>query len=1204
MTQTWLYKQKRAKASGLAVLWVALAMVLVVIAPRAWAQDNAVITGTALDASGAVVPNASITLTNNGTGVVRQSTVNSVGAFRFGNIGAGTYTLTATAAGFQKFNKTGIVVNVAQTLEQNVSFTIGSESETVTVQADALQVQTETSEVSTLISGEQVRQLATNGRNVVQLAALGLGVSNNLPSFGGIDALTSANGISFNGQRTTHNVYLIDGAEQNDRGCGGCFMNLPSQDAIGEFQTLGSNYSADYGIGSGGTIVMMIKSGQRKYHGTLYEFNRNTAYNANDYFLKQGGKQRNVFQLNMPGGNIGGPLYIPHVYNEAKNRTFFFWNEEWRKLIKGSAPSVTNDLWGNNFPTLGADYNYSPQGSNVPMVPYLPNNAAFNALLTADGLTASQAGTPFPFNTATGTYTIPANLIDQNMVRMLNAGTFPKPNYNCTGPGGACKQYIISAKQPENIREDTVRIDHSINSKFQLMGHYLHDAMQNTFFPPLWGSGFATVGTVMQNPSYTAAIKLTQTYSSTLLNETAFFYSGNKIHLTPIAGAGSQFAFPTGWTATSLFPAANNRMGRMPAISLGGTPLGASWNPSYFPWKNGYEGFQYRDDLSWTKGHHQFKFGVSWMHTYKNQELQANTNGTANFSNNSFAMGGIANAMLGMADSWNQLEYLYGKNWVNNTYSFYMVDNWHASPRLTLNLGLRYDGLPHTFERYNKFANFVPGAYNTTLGNPIQADGTLKPTQLSTFGAGTENFYLNGIQEAGVNGFPKGNVENRYITWQPRVGFTYDLTGVGKTVLRGGAGIFFERVQGNDVYNAALNPPFAYQPAPTNVFFSNPNMSIATGQSSLNLYPSSLTNIAYNYPPPGTMNWSLGIQHQLMPSVVAAVQYVGSSGWDQNNVRAINTLPLTNNPNNPWSSANANPQWTLKTPKQADGVTVDPRWNPTYSDRYAVQNGQIVANKLRMFPGFGGINQEENKTNTHYHSLQAGVRLENKWGLTSQVAYTYSHLIDTATNDLNSLPNPFSTAYNRGSGGFDRRHIFNVSYVYALPFGKHTSNMAVKSIIGGWGISGITVFQTGFPLLVAYNGTDTLGLGGGTSNRPNLVGKISYPKTQKAWFNGATPGVYTDPVVPWFGGPNQGWGSAGKDNARGPGLNNFNLSLTKSIQLTGHEGPNIELRFESFNTFNKTQFSGVNTNNHDSNFGQVTSVYSNRVLELGGKFHF
>jgi hypothetical protein len=1204
MSSSLMQTLQGLRRQGIGAFFMCLIALALVAVPRGWAQDNAAISGTATDASGAVVPNASITLTHTGTGVARVATVNSVGAYRFGNIAAGNYILSATAPGFQKFSTTGIVVNVAQTLEQNVTFTVGSESQTVTVQADALQVQTETSEVSTLISGEQVRQLATNGRNVVQLAALGLGVSNNLPSFGGIDALTSANGISFNGQRASHNVYLIDGGEQNDRGCGGCFMNLPSQDAIGEFQTLGSNYSADYGLGSGGTITMMIKSGQRQFHGSLYEFNRNTAYNANDYFLKQANpiKQRPVFQLNTPGGNIGGPLYIPHVYNEAKNRTFFFVNEEWRKLIQGSAPSVSNDLWSNNFPTLGQDYKYTPQGSTIPMVPYLPGNADYTAKEQAAlGYVGTAVGVAFPYDAATGTYKIPLSLMDQNMVREINS-VFPKPNTTCTG--SVCKQFVVSMKQPENIREDVVRIDHAINSKFQLMGRYLHDAMDRSFFPPLWTGSFATVGTQMKNPSYTAAIKLTQTYSSSLLNETAFYYSGNKINLTPVAGAGSGLLFPSGWTANSLFPAANNRMGRMPALALGGNPLGATWNPAYFPWKNGYEGFQYRDDLSWTKGRHQFRFGASWLHTYKNQELQANTNGTANFSHNAFSKDGITNAMMGLADSWNQLEYLYGKNWVNNNYSLYLVDNWHASSRLTLNLGLRYDALPHAFERYNKFSNFMPSSYNRSLPNPIADDGTLVKTQLQTFGGGTEQFYLNGIQEAGVNGFPKGNVENRYFTWQPRVGFTYDLSGAGKTVLRGGAGVFYERTQGNDVYNAALNPPFAYQPAPTNVFFSNPGTPISSGIPSLNLYPSSLTSIRYTYPPQGTMNWSLGIQHQLMPSVIAAVQYVGSSGWDQSNGRQINTLPLTNDSNNYWSTTNATLHSTSFTP------STDPRWNPIYSDRYAVQSSQIVANKLRQYPGFGGINQEENNTNTHYHSLQAGVRFENKWGLTSQVAYTYSHLIDTATADLNGLPNPFNAAYNRGSGGFDRRHIVNISYVYALPFAKHTSNVAARTVFGGWGISGITVFQTGFPLLVAYNGTDTLGLGGGTNNRPNLTGgtaAIKYPKTQAAWFNANKPGTagpFSNPVAPWFGGSNQGWGSAGKDNVRGPGLNNFNLSLMKTIQFTGHEGPNLELRFESFNTFNKTQFSGVNANTNDGNFGQVTSIYSPRNLELGAKFRF
>ncbi|HZL53207.1 MAG TPA: TonB-dependent receptor [Terracidiphilus sp.] len=1172
------------RIKGFGVLCVAFIALFLTLAPQAGAQDNATISGTVADNTGAMLPNATIALTNIATSQTRETTANSVGAFHFGNVGAGTYTLSATATGFQKFTRTGIIVNVAQTLEENATLTIGSQAQTVTVEADALQVQTETSEVSTLISGEQVRQLATNGRNVVQLAALGLGVSNNLPAFGGIDALTSANGISFNGQRPTHNVYLLDGAEQNDRGCGGCFMNLPSQDAIGEFQTLGSNYSADYGIGSGGTIVMMLKSGSRKYHGTLYEFNRNTDYNANDYFLKAAGKPRSVFQLNEPGGNIGGPLWIPRVYNDSRNRTFFFWNEEWRRLIKGSSPSISNALYAQNFPAVGQPLNYKPQSATVtPIVPNLPLNTAFNARLAADGLTP---GGSFNYNSTTGTYLIPANLIDQNIAREIPL-VFPQPNYN----NGT--QYIISVSQPENIREDAVRIDHTINSKFQLMGHYLHDAMQNTFFPPLWTGSFATVGTTMLNPSYTVAIKLTQTYSSNLLNETGFFYSGNKISLTPIAGAGYSFAQPSGWTAQSFFPTANNLMAKMPAITLNGQPLGATWNAAYFPWRNGYEGFQYKDDLSWQKGRHQFKFGISWLHDYKNQQLQANTNGTATFDNNAFALDGIVNMVLGMQSSFQQLEFLYGKHWVNNNYSGYGIDNWHVTPRLTLNLGIRYDGLPHAFERYDKFSNFVIGDYNTTLPNPVQADGTLAPGQLSTFAAtGSEQFYLNGIKEAGVGGFPRGNVQDRFFTFQPRIGFALDLFGTGKTVLRGGMGMFFERVQGNDVYNAALNPPFAYQPQATNVLFSNPNTNVNTGATSSQSFPSGLTNIKYNYPPPGTANWSLGIQHQLLPSVVMALQYVGSDGWDQNDDAAINTLPLSKN------DASC-PLFSLPITDPNYMSPTSP--NAAYCDRFAVKAGKVQTNHYRQFPGFAGITQEENETNSIYHSLQTGVRFENKWGLTSQLAYTWSHLIDTAGNDLASVPNPFNYRYGRGSGGFDRRQVFNASFVYAIPFAKHSSNLLEKAVIGDWGISGVVVDQAGMPQAIGYNGSDTLGLGGGTSNRAMLLSKVTYPHTKAAWMSTSSFG---DPVAPWNGGTGQGFGTSGKDAVVGPGLVNLNLTLTKNIQLTGHEGPNIELRFESFNTLNHTQWGGIDASNHDGNFGQVTSVYSNRILELGGKLHF
>jgi hypothetical protein len=1090
---------------------------------------------------------------------------NTSGIYLFANVGVGHFTLDATAPGFLKYTKTDIVVNTDQTLQENISLSVGSEGQTVTVRADALQVQSETSELSNLISGAQVTQLATNGRNVTSLAALGMGKSNNLSGqFGGVNALTSANGISFNGTRTTHNIYLLDGGELNDRGCGGCYSSLPSIDALAEFQTLDSNYGPDYGIGSGGTILMVIKSGTRDFHGAVWYFNRNEDYDANNYFTNLAGQPRPEFRLNLPGFNIGGPLWIPHVYNDSRKRTFFFVNEEWRRLIQGSTPSVVNTIAANNFPTAGQDLHYTvPSGGKVPVYPVAAN------------VPLALQGQPFQQN-GDGTYTIPASLMDPNAVLEVNAGTFPQPNLAGTA------QYISSIPQPTNVREDVVRVDHNINSKLQLMGHYLHDAVTTAFYPPLWAGGSATyptVGTAMLNPSYSSVIKLTQTISPTLLNETAFLYSGNKITLTPVAGPGGSFVQPSGWTATSFFSPSLNDGLRMPEIDLRGSPLNTSWSSSYFPWKNGYEGFEWRDDLSWTKGLHQFKFGFSWLHDYKNQQLQANTQGTAVFNSSQFTGDSYINFLLGDASSFTQLQFLAGKHWVNNNYGFYFNDNWHVIPRLTLNLGLRYDGLPHAFERYDQFGNFVPADYDATLGNPVTGDGTLNPASLTL--AQGQLFYLNGIREAGVNGFPRGVVQNKYNTFEPRVGFAYDLSGNGKTVLRGGFGMFYERVQGNDVYNAALNPPFAYQPSANNVYFSNPNTSALTGLTTLQTFPSTLTNLQYKFSPPGTAMFSMGVQRQLAPSLVAVLQYAGTVGWDQDDDRGINTLPLTD-PNNP-----ANP----------------------YDLREGVSNGSLNANQYRIFPGFSSIQQEENETNFSYHSLQAQIRMENRYGLTLQLAYTFSHEIDEVSNDLNSLSNPFNPAYDRGSGTLDRRHIFNANYIYSLPFFARSSNTFARTALGGWEISGITIAQSGAPQFITYSGplsgttglTDTLGLGGGTTNRPDLVKPVSYPKHLNAWF---TTSSFANPLAPWQGGGNQGFGNAGKDVVVLPPLFNTNLSLFKTIHFTSDEGPSIQLRFESFNTFNHTEYNGIDANSGDGNFGQVTTTYDPRTLQLGAKFQF
>jgi hypothetical protein len=314
------------------------------------------------------------------------------------------------------------------------------------------------------------------------------------------------------------------------------------------------------------------------------------------------------------------------------------------------------------------------------------------------------------------------------------------------------------------------------------------------------------------------------------------------------------------------------------------------------------------------------------------------------------------------------------------------------------------------------------------------------------------------------------------------------------------------------------------------------------------------------------------------PSVVASAQYVGVTGWHQNVERAINTLPLSD---------------------LGTGL---------FTERQAVAGGEN-ANFFRTYPGWGNITQTENTTNSSYHSLQTALRMEAKHGFSIQLAYTWSHEIDIQSGDLTSstlsgsggqVSDPFNLNYDRGSGLFDRRNIFNANYIYELPFFLHSNSAWERNLIGGWQISGVTVAESGVPINVNY-GTDTLGLGGGTTNRPNLVSQVGYPKKQLAWFN---TNAFAAPLAPWAGGTNQGYGSAGKDAIVGPGLFNWNLAVFKEFRLTSHEGPRFQFRAESYNTFNHTEFNNVSTGFTSGNFGQVTSTYDPRVLQFGAKFLF
>ena len=951
-----------------------LPLLFVLVCAGAFAQANSTITGIVTDQTGAVVAGANITLTDPATGATKVATTGATGLYEIPGLNPSDYNMTVSAKGFQTFAQNGIVVNISATFRVDIKLTVGSEATTVTVVADALAVQSDSNVVSTLINEQQIAELATNGRNVVALAALGLGVSGNLPDMNMPTSVGSSFAISFNGLNQAHNIWLVDGGEAYDRGSGGKSSMMPSQDALGEFQVLASNYPPDYGISSGGTVSMSIKSGTKTFHGELWEFDRNDALQAHNYFDKPGATKPEL-RLNIFGGNVGGPLFIPSLYNHNRQRTFFFYNEEWRRIIQGSAPAGIHTIPAANYITSAQNLTYVAPAFNSGKSIVVPNPAPGTQLATniaADGLTPGQ---PFPNSV------IPANLfLDTAALQLMSVGAIPKANV-------AGDLISISSKQPTNVREDLFRIDHNINDKWQLFGHYIGDSVSQTYATSMWsGDSYPTVGSNFSNPSWSSVIKLTGTLTPNVLLEAAFNFDGNKIVIAP---SGTAYAKPSGWTGTSFFPQSADALNRLPSVNLGS--YGTAFDPWSQPWKNA--AFDYAEvfGLSVSHGKHAMKFGGGYNRYIKNQQLFGNTNGYFNFNDgwtaatsdtpahpNTAGLTGDSyiDFLMGLSTGYSQLQTQDIRHYVNQTLSAYAEDNWHINPRLSLQYGIRYDALPHAWERNNRLASFDPRQYQAAL------TPTLDPTTGAFCTAVTANcpvvsqglqtfqgaqFYLNGVTIAGQNGTPRGMTANFFKTYMPRLGFSYDLTGNGKTVLRGGFGTFFERMQGNDVYNIATAAPFSNTPGVSNTTFSDPFASWQTGSSlsttSLPTVPQGMTTIDTRYPAPGVAQFSIGVQREVLPSLIAVTQYVGNLGWHQNVIFPINPFPLST---------------PMATRKIAGAGKLT-----------SAQNAL-----LRTYPGFTGISQETNIATTSYNSLQVGLRQQSRHGLSFEIDYTYSHQID------------------------------------------------------------------------------------------------------------------------------------------------------------------------------------------------------------------
>jgi len=1210
-----------------------LPLFLVLMCVGLYAQANSELTGIVTDQTGAVVAGATCTLTDPATGFTKSTQSGGTGLYDFNGLNPANYNLKVTAKGFETYQQNGIVVNVSMTFRQDVKLTVGAESQTISVEADALTVQTDSNVVSTLISSEQISEIATENRNFAALAALGLGVSSDLPDSNTPTSVASSFTLSINGLRESHNIWLIDGGEADDRGGAGGMDIMPSQDAIAEFNVLSSNYPPDYGISSGATMSLSLKSGTQKFHGEAWEFNRNTDYNADTFFNKLATPVNPPpsVHYNIFGYNIGGPLYIPKVYNTNKQKTFFFYNQEWRKILTGAGTNTQATIDPADLPKAGQDLAYVAPGFDSSLSMVVPNvsttTSYYQNVLKPAGLTPNTCWTgPTVYDSngnphCTGPQTIPHSLFDPNGILLLNSPIFPKPNL--TGQD----KNISSVSNPIDVLDTVLRIDHKFNDKWAILGHYMDDQVTQGYAQPELGwcwCVYNTITSTLSNPSQSAAIKLSGTINPNLLIETSINYDGNVLNITNSANGD----LPSGWSVAPVASAFKITRNSLPGLGYIG-PYGTAEDTASAPWHNAARDYEPKIDVSYTMGKHAMKYGFSYNRYTKNQQLFGDSQGFYNPS--SYTNDSLMDILLGLTGSYSQFQSTPIRHYVNQTPSAYLEDNWHMTPRFSLQLGIRYDALPHAWERNNAIANFDPNAYNQSAAPIWTAAGTIDPSS-ATVSTPTSawapplQFYLNGMGLAGVEGFPRGLVTNKYGTVQPRVGFSEDLFGNGKTVLRGGFGTFFERMQGNDIYNAATNSPFAYNLGVSNTYFSSPGTNYQTGQSAaaqgFPIFAVGLTNLSPdNYAPPAVAMFSLGVQHEITPSVVGVLQYVGNLAWHQNIEQPINNMPVTD--------VGA----TVTIPEAGGASATVPitclagdsgNHSPYGNDANCVPGFQSFPgglNQFRTYQGYTTISEEVNNTNGGYNGLQAGVRIQNRWGFSGELDYTYSHEIDITSGDLATVSNPWNLKYDKGSGTLDRRNMFSANYIYKLPFFAK-SNGLVHSIIGGWEVAGTFIDEGGLISTVtgeggvpgSSNSWDSVGLGGGYTVRPNLSGKMDYPKSRTEWFD---VNKFSNVVPQWQGGPNMGFGDAGKDAVVGPGRVNFTTSLYKSFAIT--ERAHFELRFESFNTFNHTEPNGVNSGYSPQSsstglpsstlasgytFGQINGTWDPRNLELGGKFVF
>ena len=1140
--------------------------------------------GTVFDPADAAVPKAKILLKDQGTGNVRQTVADETGFFRFLALPAGTYSLTASADGFKSQTMTDISLVLAEMRYSKINLTVGNVTDSVSVTAEATPVQTSSSEKAALIDSNQLSTVTLKGRDV-------FGFMNLLP--GVVDTatrdVTSPNGLSnitINGNTTSKN-FSVDGVSNMDTSGDATVHYEPNMDAIQEVKVLSSNFQAEFGRNSGGSIAVVTKSGTQKYHGSGWWNHRHEGFNANDFFRNQNNQARLPYRYNVDGWSLGGPAFIPRVFNTSKTKLFFFASQEYTGQLNGGATAIGVPA-ATQFRTVptalerAGDFSQSVNGSGA-------------LIKIIDPGTGSQ----FAGNL------VPASRFDPVGSKIL--GLIPLPNY-APPPGNVNylqDNFQDSGVAPHPRRNDVLRADTYLTSKLNAYARWIHDyddTQQIPFFNFPWKSCCLVDH---PNPGHGYAASATYTISPTVIDDFTFGKSYNTWAWTPLEPdmlARTRLG-SVPFLYTHNFDTANPNGERpyIPNVTFGGStpPNPASFQIGMGNYSNSNDIWSFADNVSKIWGKHTVKAGLYIERTYKVQPPQGgqNNNGTMNFTpdaNNPLNTGdSYANALLGYLDAYTESSIRVVENLKIDLREFYLQDNWHVSRRLTLDLGLRlYSHSPMVdlnssigiFDpsKYSKAGApriYVPGCKVTATGTCPSASrvaldpltGTQAPqAYIGAFVPNTGSASIGMIQP-GKNGAPLDFYHQRAIVAAPRFGFAYDVFGDGRMAIRGGFGLFYNTLTVNSLGLATAQglPPVGYSAS----LSYSPISSLVAG-SGVNA-PVSVASPVGDYPWDSVRNASLGIQRSIGHGTVVDIGYVGNWGIDLPLQLNINTVPLGAD----FLPANISP------------VTGGPLT-------------QATSSLLRpAYPGLLNINQLNFLGHTNYNALQATLNRRLTHGLQYGVSYTWAHSLGTIAFDPLVASNE---ARNYGPLAADRRQVLAVNYSYQIPrLGKALNNKFVGLFTDQWVLSGVTSFSTGAPLsptCASSTGADITGSASETA-RCQVVGDLNgAPAVAGTLYN--TGALTIAPV--------NSIGNAGIGVIKGPGYQNWDATMTKTIPVGLGEGKGLKLGVQAYNVFNHTQMSAWGTagtynaagTNSTAAFGFPTAARPARVMAFSLRFEF